>query len=105
MRDTAPLLHGANLSIAAFLKQPAQWKNSLLGALFFSADAPESQAQADTEIPCLHVAMQRLDVGDSICEVWHGSGQLTQGQCGAIHYRHDDGVCLLYTSPSPRDGL
>lgn len=38
------------------------------------------------------VPMQRLDAGDSICEVWHGSGQLTQGQCGAIHYRHDEGV-------------
>jgi enamine deaminase RidA (YjgF/YER057c/UK114 family) len=36
--------------------------------------------------------MQRLDPGDSICEVWHGSGQLTQGQCGAIQYRHDDSV-------------
>ena len=35
------------------------------------------------------VPMQRLDAGDSICEVWHGSGQLTQGQCGDIHYRHD----------------
>src|ERR1035437_346323 len=92
MRDTVTPRHGANLSIAVFLKQPAQWKNSLLGALCFSADALESQAQPDMEIPCLHVAMQRLDVGDSICEVWHGSGQLTRGQCGAIHYRHDDGV-------------
>ena len=92
MRDTVTPRHGANLSIAVFLKQPAQWKNSLLGALCFSADALESQAQPDMEIPCLHVAMQTLDGGDSICEVWHGSGQLTQGQCGAIHYRHDDGV-------------
>jgi len=38
------------------------------------------------------VPMQRLDDGDSICEVWHGSGLLTQGQCGDIHYRHDDNV-------------
>jgi len=92
MRDTVTPLHGANLSIAAFLKQSAQWKNSVLGALCFSADALESPAPADGDVPCLHVAMQRLDAGDSICEVWHGSGQLTQGQCGAIHYRHDDGV-------------
>src|ERR1035437_2109288 len=92
MRDTVTTLHGANLSIAAFLKQSAQWKNSVLGALCFSADALESPAQADGDVPCLHVAMQRLDAGDSICEVWHGSGQLTQGQCDAIHYRHDDGV-------------
>lgn len=38
------------------------------------------------------VPMQRLDAGDSICETWHGSGQLTQGQSGDIHYRHDDDV-------------
>jgi len=38
------------------------------------------------------VPMQRLDAGDSICETWHGSGQLTQGQSGDIHYRHDEGV-------------
>ena len=40
----------------------------------------------------MRVPMQRLDAGDSICEVWHGSGKLTQGQCGAIHYHHDDDV-------------
>lgn len=38
------------------------------------------------------VPMQRLDADDSICEIWHGSGQLTQGQSGDIHYRHDEGV-------------
>ena len=38
------------------------------------------------------VPMQRLDAGESICEVWHGSGPLTQGRCGDIHYRHDDEV-------------
>ena len=92
MRDTAFPLHEANLSIAAFLKQPAEWKDSVLGALCFSADTVESQMQADMDIPCMNVPMQRLDAGDSFCEVWHGSGQLTQGQCGAIHYRHDDGV-------------
>src|SRR5665647_1300962 len=92
MCDTISPLHGPSLSIAAFLNQPAQWKNSVLGALCFSADAVESQMQADMEVPCMRVPMQRLDAGDSICEVWHGSGQLTQGQCGAIHYRHDDEV-------------
>jgi len=78
--------------MAAFCQQPAQWKSSVLGALCFSADAVERQMQADEELPCLHVPMQRLDAGDSICEVWHGSGQLTQGRYGAIHYRHDDDV-------------
>ncbi|MDP2238779.1 MAG: hypothetical protein Q8K18_01285 [Burkholderiales bacterium] len=92
MRDTVSSLHGTNLSIAAFLKQPAQWKNSVLGALCFSADAVEDQMHAGMEVPCMRVPMQRLDAGDSVCEVWHGSGQLTQGQCGALHYRHDDSV-------------
>lgn len=89
MRDMVSLRHGENLSIAAFLKQPAQWKNSVLGVLCFSADAVERQMQADMDIPCLRVPMQRLDAEDSICEVWHGNGEMTQGRCGAIHYRHD----------------
>jgi enamine deaminase RidA (YjgF/YER057c/UK114 family) len=92
MRDTAHPLHGANLSIAAFLKQPAQWKNSVLGAFCFSADADADRLRGDLEVPCMCVPMQRLDATDSLCEVWHGSGQLTQSQCGAIHYRHDDEV-------------
>ena len=92
MHDTVSPLHGSNLSIAAFLKQPAQWKSSVLGALCFSVDAVERAMQIDVEIPCMRVPMQRLDAGDSICEVWHGSGQLTQGRYGAIHYRHDDDV-------------
>lgn len=92
MRDTVSLMHDANLSIKAFLQRPTQWKNSVLGAFCFSADAVENHMQADMEVPCMCVPMQRLDAGDSICEIWHGSGQLTQGQSGAIHYRHDDDV-------------
>lgn len=92
MRDTVSSLHGESLSIAALLKQPSQWKGSVLGALCFSADAAGSQMQADMEVPCMRVPMRRLDAADSVCEVWHGSGDLTQGQCGAIHYRHDDEV-------------
>ncbi|BAN36552.1 hypothetical protein SCD_n02752 [Sulfuricella denitrificans skB26] len=64
----------------------------MLGALCFSADAVESQWQAGMEVPCMRVPMQRLDGGDSLCEIWHGSGHLTQGQSGAIRYRHDDDV-------------
>jgi len=92
MRGTASPLHGANLSIATFLQQPTPWKSSVLGALCFSMDAGESQMQADRDIPCLRVPMQRLDGGDSFCEVWRGSAALTQGRCGAIHYRHDEDV-------------
>ena len=92
MRDTKCSLHGTNLSFAAFLKQPAQWKNGVLGVHFYSADVLDIQMQADIALPSMHVSMPRLDVEDSICEVWHGSGQPTQGHCGAIHYRYDNDV-------------
>ncbi|MDO8313666.1 MAG: hypothetical protein Q7T00_00275 [Rugosibacter sp.] len=94
MVDTISPLHSTQLSVAAFLKQSNPWRSSVLGAFCFSAEAVENQRQADTDVPCMHVAMQRLDAGDSVCEVWHGSGQLTQGQSGAIHYRHDEDVLL-----------
>jgi chorismate lyase/3-hydroxybenzoate synthase len=95
MRNPVSLLHGTGLSDDAPLTQTVQWKNSVLGTLCFSADAVECPMQtmhADREIPCLRVPMKRLDAGDSVCDVWHGNAPLTQGQCGAIHYRHDDGV-------------
>jgi enamine deaminase RidA (YjgF/YER057c/UK114 family) len=92
MRETLSPLQGASLSLAAFLNQPAQWHDSVLGARCFSEDSVESRMQGDLEMPCMHVPLQRLDVGDSICEVWQGSGPLTQGRSGEILYRHDDGV-------------
>lgn len=91
MRATASL-HGANLSIAALLKQPAQWKSSVLGALCFAENVDHHPLPADGDIPCLRVPMQRLDAGDSICEIWHGNGELRQGRNGEIHYRHDNDV-------------
>ncbi len=90
MYDTIFPLHTANLSVAEFLKQPLPWRNSVLGALCFSADAVENRMQTDTDVPCMYAPMQRLDAGDSVCEAWHGSEPLTGGQRGAIHYRHDD---------------
>lgn len=92
MRDTVSLLHGENLTIAAFLKQSEQWKSSVLGACCFSAKAVERQMQSHIQVPCMWTPLQRLDADDSICEVWYSSGQLTQGRSGAIHYRHDDDV-------------
>jgi enamine deaminase RidA (YjgF/YER057c/UK114 family) len=92
IRDTAFPLYCTNIPVAAFLKQPARWKNSVLGAHFFSTDAVDIQMQTDIAVPCMRVSMQRLDAGGSICEVWHGGGQITQGQCGAIHYRQDNDV-------------
>lgn len=90
--DAAAGAHGKPLSIAALLQQPPAWKNSALGALCFSAEAVGSPLPIEPLLPCLHVSLPRLDAGDSLCEVWHGSGQLTSGQCGEIRYRYDDGV-------------
>ncbi len=94
MIGTISPLHSTQLSVAAFLKQSEPWRNSVLGAFCFSAEAVASQMQAGTSVPCMHVAMPRLDAGDSVCEVWHGSRQLSRGQSGAIHYRHDEDVLL-----------
>ena len=92
MRLTTPSLRGPRLSIAAFRKKPAQWKSGALGAFCFSAEAGDKQSSADFEIPCMRVAMPRLDASDAICEVWQGSGPLTQGRHGNIQYSHDDDV-------------
>ena len=92
MGDTISPMRGETLSIAAFLNQPPGWRDSVLGAHCYSANGAASAMQDATGIPCVHVRMKRLDSGDSICEVWHGSGRLIQGQCGAVHYRHDDRV-------------
>lgn len=40
----------------------------------------------------MRVAMQRLDGTDAVCEVWQGSGQLTQGRHGDLQYSHDGNV-------------
>ncbi len=40
----------------------------------------------------MRVAMPRLDGLDAVCEVWQGSGQLTQGSQGELQYSHDDDV-------------
>lgn len=92
MRPTTHSLRGPNLSVAAFLNKPEQWKNSALGAFCFSADAGHRQTPADLAIPCMHVAMQRLDASEAVCEVWQGSGPLTQGRRGELQYSHDDEV-------------
>jgi chorismate lyase/3-hydroxybenzoate synthase len=92
MRTTAHSLRGPDLSVAAFLSESAHWKNSTLGAFCFSADAADKQTPVDLDIPCMRVAMRRLDASDAICEVWQGSGQRTQGRRGDIQYSHDDDV-------------
>lgn len=92
MRPTAHSLRGPDLSIAAFLKKPEHWKRTALGAFCFSADVAEVQDQADIGIPCMRVAMQRLDAGDTVCEVWQGSGQPVQGRHSNIQYSHDGDI-------------
>lgn len=92
MHPTAHSLRGPDLSVAAFLNKPALWKSRALGAFCFSADADCAQGPAGIDIPCMHVAMRRLDASEAICEIWQGSGQLTQGSCGDLQYGHDNDV-------------
>jgi chorismate lyase/3-hydroxybenzoate synthase len=92
MPQTAHSLRGPDISVAAFLKKPQGWKRTALGAFCFSADLAGIPDQAGIGIPCMHVAMQRLDAGDAVCEVWQGSGQLAQGKHGNIQYSHDDDI-------------
>lgn len=103
MRTTAHSLRGPDLSVAAFLNQAAQWKNCTLGAFCFSAEAAGKQTAADLEVPCMRVALQRLDGPDAVCEVWQGSGQLTQGRHGDLQYSHDNDVLFgVITLPESR---
>ena len=102
MRDTLSPVYAANLSMVAYLQQITQWKNSVLGTLCFSM---EVECQADSEAPCMRIPMQRLDSPETSCDVWHGSGVVKQGHCGAIHYRQDDDVLfgvLVLTEPMER---
>jgi chorismate lyase/3-hydroxybenzoate synthase len=97
-------LHGDNLTTAVFMKQPTHWKNSVLGVLCFSIETGSSTNTAGgavlevgIQVPCLQVPMKSLGAADemdldSFCEIWHGNGNLKQGQCGDIYYRHDDDV-------------
>jgi chorismate lyase/3-hydroxybenzoate synthase len=91
MPDTVSTLQGANLSGVAFSKQEMPLQDSVLGALCFSSHAA-GISFADPRLPCMRIAMRRLDAVDSVCEVWHGSAPLTQGQWGDIQYRHDEDV-------------
>ncbi len=92
MRETVSLLRGADMPIAAFLRQAAPWKMRVLGALCFSRDTAAAQPMAGIDVPNLHIPMQRLGGGESACEVWCSDNALTQGCHGAIHYCHDDDI-------------
>ncbi len=92
--------HSSSQSIPTFLKQPAEWGKNVLGALCFStgfstgfpAEGDASQLQITEELPCVRVPLHRIDAGDSICEVWQGNIDVTQGQQGDIQYRCDGEV-------------
>ena len=90
MHEMVSLLHGADLSPAAFLQQPAPWTHSVLGVLCFS-DATGDRIPG-IGMPCLHVPTPRLDGDGAACEVWRSGNALTSGRSGAIQFCHDDEV-------------
>jgi len=99
MHDIVTLLNISELPMPDFLKHPSPWRHDVLGALCFASETVPSEFQPDTDIPCLCVPMPRLDAADAICEIWYGTGELSQGRVGDIHYRHDSdmlfGVVLV----------
>lgn len=60
----------------------------MLGVLCFTADAGVDLVFS-SGVPCMPVFMQRLDDKAAVCEVWYGSGSITQGVSGTVRYRHD----------------
>lgn len=90
IHDAVSPVDDGNVPIAAFREHLAQWTDNVLGALCFSANLDEPRTE--TDIPCLHVPMRRLDTEQSVCEVWYGRGELIKGCSGAIHFRHDADV-------------
>jgi enamine deaminase RidA (YjgF/YER057c/UK114 family) len=92
------MLTSLNLSQAAYLLQPADWQNQLLGAVRFSG----SGSVQGFPLPHIDVPMRVLDyqpaskppvaMPTALCEAWHTDQTLQEGQSGDIHYRYDGSV-------------
>jgi len=89
MYEAMSLPHGANLSVDALLMQAPSLRSEVLGALCFFRNTSDTPLDHATDMPCLQVPMQRIDADKSVCEVWYGHGELSEGHWGPIHYRHD----------------
>ena len=87
MNNAITNLQNTYLPYSALLQQTSVPHEQVLGAICFSAEPPAAMLSMDSAVPLIQVSLQPLTASAAICEVWHSSAPMTQGQRGAIHYR------------------
>jgi chorismate lyase/3-hydroxybenzoate synthase len=87
MRHAITNLHNTYLPYPALLQQTSALQQQVLGAICFSAAPSAAIPSPDSAVPLLQVALQPLAASAAMCEVWHGSAPLAQGQRRDIRYR------------------
>ena len=91
MKNAITNLQNTYLPYPALLQQTSALQQ-VLGAICFSSAPPAAILSPDSAVPLLQVALQPLAASAAMCEVWHSSAPLTDGQRGAIHYRCNEDV-------------
>jgi hypothetical protein len=82
-------LTSAHLPLASLLRPTSIWRSRLLGVCCFSA-AGHNGRLPDT-LPAICVAIPPLlSASESVCENWLSASTSSQGQCGAIRFRHSE---------------
>jgi chorismate lyase/3-hydroxybenzoate synthase len=86
MKNAITNLQTTYLPHSALLQQTSI-QQQVLGAICFSAAPLAAAPSPESAVPLLQVALHPLAASAAMCEVWHGSATLSQGQRGDIHYR------------------
>ncbi|MEQ1667197.1 MAG: Rid family hydrolase [Sulfuriferula sp.] len=81
-----------HLTYAALLQQSPAWQAQVLGAVCFYDPKFAMSSSMDNTAPCMPVPLRPLLAANAMCEVWHSSTPVTQGQCGDIQYRCNEDV-------------
>jgi len=87
MNNAITNLQNTYLPYSALLQQTSVLQEQVLGAICFSAAPLAAIPALDSAVPLMQVALHPLAASAAMCEVWHSSAPLSQGQRGAIHYR------------------
>jgi chorismate lyase / 3-hydroxybenzoate synthase len=93
MVDKRGYLQAIKLPISDYTNQTNDWENSVLGVQYYADNAAEPTTTS-ISAPMLSVPMNRLDDGDSICEVWltqsNTANLARSGEYQQIKYRYKD---------------
>lgn len=92
MKNAITNLQNTYLPYPALLQQISVLQQQLLGAICFSAAPLAATPSLDSAVPLMQVALHPLAASAAMCEAWHSSTPLSQGQRGAIHYRCNEEV-------------